>query len=88
MHFSTALERVNFWFFTNHGYAKVMSGTDFHDASQKSCRKRSPHLASFWADYANRNLSGSEVGEVWSILASLWEGAAKGMITSFIVTNS
>src|SRR4029077_19734402 len=31
--------------------------------------------------------TGREVGfgEVWSILASLWEGAAKGMITSFII---
>jgi hypothetical protein len=30
-------------------------------------------------------LSRSRFGEVWSTLASLWEGAAKGMMTSFII---
>ena len=35
----------------------------------------------------NSQPRGPEVafGEVWSILASQWEGAAKGMITSIIV---
>jgi len=49
-------------------------------------------LAKLWCDVGplvhGKNLGDAgqkSFEEVWSILASLWEGAAKGMITSFII---